>query len=116
MGDLEKRIKKLERCCCRDSISCCYEELPLDEAYLLAITAGLAINKLYKITNVHRNKVGVTIPVLYDDGTDSGTDIYLKALTASQFSTEGWGEFYNLKYPHVSNCLRIFKIFHNYIS
>lgn len=100
MGDLEKRIKKLERCCCRDSISCCYEELPLDEAYLLAITAGLAINKLYKITNVHRNKVGA-YELLYDDGNNAGTDIYLNAITPTQFSVQGWGEFYNLRYTEV---------------
>lgn len=98
--DLEKRVKKLERCCCRDSISCCYEELPLDEAYLLAITAGLAINKLYKITNVHRNKVGA-YELLYDDGNNAGTDIYLNAITPTQFSVQGWGEFYNLRYTEV---------------
>jgi hypothetical protein len=44
----------------------------------------------YKITGVH--------PDLYDDGTTSGTTIFLKALTNNKLSIEGSGLFYNPKY------------------
>ncbi|PIF30753.1 hypothetical protein CLU81_1200 [Flavobacterium sp. 9] len=44
----------------------------------------------YKISGVH--------PSLYDDGTSSGTTIFLQALTENTLSKEGHGEFWNPKY------------------
>lgn len=44
----------------------------------------------YKITGVH--------PALYNDGTNSGTTIYLQALTPNALAKEGYGEFWNPKY------------------
>lgn len=35
---------------------------------------------------------------LYNDGTSSGTTIYLKGVSSSSFSKEGYGEFYNPPY------------------
>jgi hypothetical protein len=46
---------------------------------------GLEAGTLYKISGVH--------PTLYDDGTTSGTTIYLNALTTNKLSKEGHGEF-----------------------
>lgn len=51
-----------------------------------ALTAGAT----YKITGTHVN--------LYNDGTDSGTAIYIKALSEIKLASDGYGEFYNPKY------------------
>lgn len=82
-----------QKCCCGS-----YEQITFEKAQTLVENNALSPGKLYKITGVHKNKVDVTIPVLYDDGTNSGVSIYLTAITPSEFSTEGWGEFYNPKY------------------
>lgn len=67
---------------------------------LTAISAGtLTPGAIYKITGVHKDKVfPSTVPSLYNDGTDSGTTIYLQAVSATELSATGWGEFYNPKY------------------
>lgn len=95
---LKKRIELLERKCCCNTSDCCYEEITLVQAQELVASSALVPNTLYKITGVHKNKVDITIPVLYDDGTNSGISIYLLSLTPNTFSKEGWGEFYNPKY------------------
>ena len=55
------------------------------------ITANeLVAGALYEITGVH--------PTLYDDGTTSGTTIYLRAISTNQLEVQGIGKFYNPKY------------------
>ncbi|RKR11580.1 hypothetical protein C8C83_3320 [Flavobacterium sp. 90] len=44
----------------------------------------------YKISGVH--------PALYDDGTSSGTTIYLRAATNNKLEKNGHGEFWNPRY------------------
>jgi hypothetical protein len=34
--------------------------------------------------------------ILYDDGTNAGTTIFIQALSTNTLSTQGIGEFYNL--------------------
>lgn len=60
------------------------------EMDVLISTNGLIPGNIYRISGVH--------PTLYNDGTNSGTVIFLKALTTSELSKEGHGEFYNPKY------------------
>lgn len=93
---LSKEIDEIKKKCCCAGGS--FEDITYVEALSLVSTSALKPGTLYRITGVHKNKVDVTIPILYDDGTDSGTTIYLTALTTSEFSTEGWGEFYNPRY------------------
>lgn len=97
---LSKEIDEIKRKCCCAGGS--YESITYVEALELVESATLDPGKLYRITGVHKNKAEVTIPVLYDDGNNSGTTIYLTALTTSEFSTEGWGEFYNPKYDQAT--------------
>jgi hypothetical protein len=60
----------------------------------------------YKVTGFNKNMPdgspenpnGYLPEVLYDDGTDSGVTIYIKALTTDTLSSSGYGEFYNPKY------------------
>lgn len=55
------------------------------------ITGSLLIpGATYKISGVH--------PSLYNDGTNSGSTIFLKALTTNKLDTDGSGLFYNPKY------------------
>ncbi|PWA05299.1 hypothetical protein [Flavobacterium laiguense] len=56
----------------------------------LITTNGLVAGATYKITGVH--------PYLYNDGTNSGTTIFLQALTINTLAKEGHGEFWNPKY------------------
>lgn len=51
---------------------------------------GLVPGVMYKITGVDKG--------LYDDGTNSGTTIYLKAITPNRLSEQGVGQFFNPKY------------------
>ena len=37
-------------------------------------------------------------PTLYDDGTTSGTTVYLRAISDSKLEVQGMGKFYNPKY------------------
>jgi hypothetical protein len=61
---------------------------------------------LYKITGFNRNMPDGSsenpndlLPeVLYNDGTNSGVTIYLRAITTNTLSESGHGEFYNPKY------------------
>lgn len=102
---LNERIERLERkCCCSESgnSSCCFEEITLEEAQSLVAGNLVVPNTLYKITGVHKNKDAERIQVLYDDGTNSGITIYLTGLSTNEFSTEGWGEFYNPKYDQAT--------------
>ena len=50
----------------------------------------LMAGALYEITGVH--------PTLYDDGTTSGTTVYLRAISGSKLEVQGMGKFYNPKY------------------
>ena len=61
-------------------------------AVSLANSSSLSAGSTYKITGVQ--------PTLYDDGTSSGTTIFLKAETTSLFEKKGFGLFYNPKYDH----------------
>jgi hypothetical protein len=56
----------------------------------LISTNALVKGATYKITGVH--------PTLYDDGTNSGTAILLKAISENVLETQGTGIFYNPKY------------------
>lgn len=101
-----------QKCCCGGNqevptpeTGCCYEVITLEQARLLAANSLIIPNKKYKITGVHKNKVyteelPIYVPVLFDDGTNSGIAIYLTGLSPTEFSTEGWGEFWNPKYNH----------------
>jgi len=60
------------------------------EIDVLILSNALLIGSVYKITGVHPN--------LYNDGTNSGTTIYLQALTNNTLAKEGYGEFWNPKY------------------
>jgi hypothetical protein len=55
----------------------------------------LVAGALYEITGVH--------PTLYNDGTNSGTTIYLKAITENTLEVQGTGKFYNPKYNQTVN-------------
>ena len=63
-----------------------------NEAEIDTLIAGndLEANALYEITGVH--------PTLYDDGTTSGTTVYLRAISGSELEVQGMGKFYNPKY------------------
>jgi len=75
---------------------CCYYEVTVSELTTLINEEGLFQNALYKITDAHKNKVdGVS---LYDDGTNSGTPIFIRAVSTSQLEKSGWGLFWNPKY------------------
>ena len=50
----------------------------------------LVAGALYEITGVH--------PTLYNDGTTSGTTVYLRAISDSKLEVQGMGKFYNPKY------------------
>ena len=50
---------------------------------------------LYEITGVH--------PTLYNDGTTSGTTVYLRAISGSELEVQGMGKFYNPKYNQAVN-------------
>ena len=56
----------------------------------LISTNALVKGATYKITGVH--------PTLYNDGTNSGTTILLKAISENVLETQGTGIFYNPKY------------------
>ena len=56
----------------------------------LISTSALVKGATYKITGVH--------PTLYNDGTNSGTTILLKAISENVLETQGTGIFYNPKY------------------
>lgn len=69
---------------------------------LLLLISGddLIPGTLYKITGFNKNIIGQSIlpEILYDDGTDSGITIYMRALTTNKLASKGCGEFYNPKY------------------
>ena len=67
------------------------------KAEIDALIAGnnLVKNALYEITGVH--------PTLYDDGTTSGTTVYLRAISGSELEVQGMGKFYNPKYNQSVN-------------
>jgi len=96
ISELESQVRKLKKCCCQA------QTITFEKSIELVENSEVRKGVLYRITGVHKNKVGVTIPVLYDDGTNSGTTIYVWGLTATEFSTEGWGEFYNPKYDQTN--------------
>ena len=48
------------------------------------------LRALYEITGVY--------PTLYNDGTTSGTTVYLRAISDSKLEVQGMGKFYNPKY------------------
>ena len=61
------------------------------------------INELYFSNENQKNNIqswsftGVH-PTLYDDGTTSGTTVYLRAISGSELEVQGIGKFYNPKY------------------
>ena len=67
------------------------------KAEIDALIAGddLMAGALYEITGVH--------PTLYDDGTTSGTTVYLRAISDSKLEVQGMGKFYNPKYNQSVN-------------
>lgn len=56
----------------------------------LISTNSLILGATYEIMGVH--------PTLYNDGTNSGTTIYLKAISTNGLEKIGTGKFYNPKY------------------
>lgn len=92
--DLYNKVKKLPT---GDAI-----EITAEKIETLVTTNSLKPNALYKITGFNKNmpeNSAVYLPVkLYDDGTDSGTTIYVTALDSNTFSPLGFGEFYNPRY------------------
>lgn len=71
----------------------------LAEAQDLITDSELKPGQVYKITGCYKDNDGSVKPSrLYNDGTDSGTTIYLTAITANKFSKSGVGEFFNPKY------------------
>jgi hypothetical protein len=58
----------------------------------LILSDMLVVGATYKITGVD--------PELYNDGSYSGTTIYLQAFTANKLSEKGYGEFWNPIYDH----------------
>lgn len=69
-------------------------EVTRTQADTLITSSTLVKGATYKITGVH--------PSLYNDGTNSGTTIYLRAIENNTFSVDGTGEFYNPKYNAAS--------------
>jgi hypothetical protein len=69
----------------------------------LITSNSLIPGSTYKITGFNKNMPngspenpnGYLPVVLYDDGTNSGTTIYLQAVTNNTLSESGYGEFYN---------------------
>ncbi|MCC6817885.1 MAG: hypothetical protein IT245_03210, partial [Bacteroidia bacterium] len=99
LPQLAEEIEKLKaRCCCGSS----FKTITYEKALTLIETSKVKPGTLYRITGVHKNKAEVTIPVLYDDGNNAGTTIYVWGLTKTEFSTEGWGEFWNPKYDQTN--------------
>ena len=72
------------------SVGGSYISVTKTELDALITDDALQIGMLYRITGVH--------PALYDDGTTSGTTIFLKAATSNKLETQGHGLFYNPKY------------------
>lgn len=81
-------------------------EVTLSELNTLINNANLSPGTLYKVTGVNKNKPngGPTNPdgylpeILYDDGNNLGITVYAFALSTTEMSSTGWGEFYNPKY------------------
>jgi hypothetical protein len=78
-----------------------------DELHTLIENSDLIPGQLYKITEAHkyleprggRNGRPERL-ALYNEGTNAGTNIWLRALTENQIESEGVGEFFN---PAVMN-------------
>jgi len=60
----------------------------------LILTKSLVRGTIYKITGVHKS--------LYNDGTESGTTIFLEALSDDTLSAIGYGEFWDPLYGSTS--------------
>jgi len=75
-----------------------HKEVTKSELDYLINNSLLVPNTLYKITGTSKYNGFTNYPALYDDGTDSGTTIYLKAISTNQLEKQGTGEFYNPKY------------------
>lgn len=59
----------------------------------------LIVGTTYKINGVHKGTV--ERQALYDDGTNSGVTVWLKAISTNKLETKGVGKFYTPKYePH----------------
>lgn len=65
------------------------------EFMVLKNSNSLVPGTIYKVSGCHKNS---SFTILYDDGTDSGTTLYLTALTTNTIANSGYGEFYNPKY------------------
>lgn len=106
LEQLNQRIQYLgqQLSCCyakKDEIpagGCCYEEIDRGTALAMREAGTVVPNKLYKITGVHKQKGEALITNLYNDGTDSGISILVTGISTTEFSSWGWGEFYNPKY------------------
>ena len=89
VGLLDDRVTFIEDTCCngggRDAPLLI--EKTLEEMSPIILDASLVPGAVYKITGVWKGH--------YNDGTNPGTTIYLHALSNSELSKEGWGEFYN---------------------
>lgn len=86
----------------QDILDTIYIEVTKNELGSLIKGQNLVPGALYKITGVQ--------PELYDDGTNSGTTVYLHALTSSTIAENGHGEFYN---PSYNNATEGFDIWDN---
>lgn len=77
-----------------------FVEVTYTELQSLISSAGLTPGATYKITGFNKNSsyTGDLPDVLYDDGTNSGITIYMKAVSPDLMESTGYGEFYNPKY------------------
>jgi hypothetical protein len=89
-----------------DDIDVGYLEKTKEEIDILITNNQLIAGALYKITGVH--------PTLYNDGTNSGTTIYLQALTTNMLAKEGYGEFWNPKYDQSIEGFGVYQYYSTY--
>lgn len=80
-------------------------EVTLTNASNLITNNQIVPGALYKITGCDVN--------LYNDGTSSGTTIYLQGITSNSFSKSGYGEFYN---PPYNQSINGYGIWTNYMT
>lgn len=97
-----------------------YLSKTIEEIDLLIAGNALIPGIVYQISGTHKergwfyppnNAEGGIRMSLYDDGNNAGTTIFLTALTTSELSKQGHGEFYNPKY---NKLIEGFGIWNNY--
>lgn len=83
------------------SEGCCFIEVTVPELQTLISNEGLISGATYKINGVHKEHTlsdDFLVKALYNDGTNSGITIFLKAVSTNKLENFGSGVFYNPKY------------------